>query len=76
MVLARGIRALQGTCSSYPKIWTVSFSDRVMCQKDADRMETVKTLIRSSLIWVYTVCLDLSIQKLRIITVVEPSIDH
>ena len=44
-----------------------------MCPKDADRMansgDPLIRLLWSSLIWVYTVCPNLSVQKLRIITV-------
>ena len=42
--------------------------------KDADGMansvDPDQTAPRSSLIWVYTVCLDLPVRKLRIITVI------
>ena len=44
-----------------------------MHPNDADRMansaDPIRFLLRSSLIWVYTVCSDLSVRKLRIITV-------
>ena len=36
-----------------------------MCPKDAEEWQTVKTLIRSKgLIWVFSACPDLSVQKL------------
>ena len=48
-----------------------------MCPKDADRMansvdpdQQSDLSFRSSMIWVYTVCQGLSVQKLRIITVI------
>ena len=60
-------------CCNYPKRWTVWFYDRVMRPKDADRIANSVDPERSSLIWVYTVCLDLPVQKLRIITVLPTS---
>ena len=50
-------------CCNYPKSWTVWFYDRVMRPKDADGMansvDPDLMSSKSSLIWVYTVCLDL-----------------
>ena len=49
------------------------FYPSVMCPKDADgtadSVDTVQTAPRSSLIWVYIVCPDLSVRKLSIIMV-------
>ena len=53
-------------CCNHPKICRRWQYHRVICPKDADRM----TNSRSSLIRIYTVCPDLSVWKLRIITVV------
>ena len=51
-----------------------------MCPKDADRMannvDPVQTAPKSSLIWVYTVCTDLSVWKLGIITVYFSDIEQ
>ena len=62
-------------CCNYPKIGSVSFYYRVMGPNDADGMansvdpDQIASLIsRSSLIWVYTVCPDQSVRKLRTIT--------
>ena len=48
-----------------------------MSPNDADGMansaDPDQTAPRNSLIWVYTVCPDLSVQKLRIVTVDEGS---
>ena len=58
-------------CCNHPKIWTRWLYHRVMHPKDAagiaNSVDPDQT--RSSLIWVCTVCPDLSVQKLRIITV-------
>ena len=62
--------------SKYPKIWLIWIFHRVMCPKDADGIANSidpeeQSDQRSSLIWVYTVCSDLSVQKLtRIIMVI------
>ena len=57
-------------CCNYPKSWTVWFHDRVICSKDADGMaNSVDPDQTAPLVWVYTVCLDLPVHKLRIITV-------
>ena len=45
------------------------FYRRVMCPKDADGM--ANSVDPDHLIWVCTVCPDLPVQKLRIITVTE-----
>ena len=56
-------------CCNCPKSWAVWFYQSVTCQKDADEIaNSVDPDQRSSLIWVYTVCPDLSVQILRIIT--------
>ena len=58
-----------------PTIWTKWLYQRVMHPKDADRMansvdaDQTTCSYRSSLIWVYSVCSGLSVQKLRNITV-------
>ena len=55
-----------------PKIQTKRPNLRVFRQKDADgiaKIEDPYQTARSSLIWVCTVCLDQSVPKLRIITV-------
>ena len=64
-------------CCNCPKIWTACIYHTVMCPKDADRMansvdpdQQSDLSFRSSMIWVYTVCQGLSVQKLRIITVI------
>ena len=50
------------------------FYYRVRCPKDADRMaSSVDPGQRSSRIWVYTVCQDLSVRKFRIIMVFSNS---
>ena len=54
----------QKICCNHPTFLTRWLCNWVMHPKDADR-------IRSSLNWVYTVCLDLSVQKLRIIAVIS-----
>ena len=45
-----------------------------MHPKDADGIANSVDLIKDSLIWVYTVCPDVSVQKLRLITVVQLAI--
>ena len=56
-------------CCNHPKIWTRWLYPRVMRSKMQTEWQRVSTLI--SLIWVYTVCTDLSVWKLRIITVLS-----
>ena len=60
-------------CCNHPKIWTKWIYYRVMSPKNADgfanSVDLDQTAPLSSLIWVLTVCPDLSVQKLRIITV-------
>ena len=74
------IRTPQKICCNHPKIWTRWLYQRVMHPKDAvgiansvDPDQTAPRRSdcssRSSLIWVCTVCPDLSVRKLRIITV-------
>ena len=55
------------------KILTMWLYHRVMSPKQADGMANSvhRGQTRSSLIWVYTVCLGLSVQKLRINTVIN-----
>ena len=64
----------QKSCCNHPKIWTTWLFWRVMHPKDtagiANSVDPDQTAPRSSLIWVCTVCPDLSVWKLRIITVV------
>ena len=74
----------QKICCNHSKIWTMWFYHRVMSPRDADGMansadpdQTAPPQCRpwsdcssrSSLIWVCTVCPDLSVRKLRKITV-------
>ena len=55
----------RGSYYNDPKIWTTLFYHREMCQKESDRMATV-----SSLIWVNSVCPNLSVpEQNRIIAV-------
>ena len=57
--------------SDHPKIWKRWLYHRVIRPKDADGMANSEDpdQTRSSLIWVYTVCPDLSVQKFRNIVV-------
>ena len=56
--------------SNNPKIWLIWIFYREMHPNDADGMaNSVDPEQRSSLIWVYTVCSDLSVRKFRNITV-------
>ena len=57
-------------CHTLPNIQTKSPNLRVFCQKDADGIANSEDS-RSSLNWVCTVCPDLSVRKLRIITVLN-----
>ena len=65
----------QKNCCNYPKFWTESFYYIVLGPKDTDRtansVDPDQTASRSSLIWVCTVCLDLPVWKLRIITIIS-----
>ena len=57
----------------HSKIWTMWLYHRVMCPNDADRTANSVDPDQTAplgLIWVYTVCPDLSIRKLRKITVI------
>ena len=59
-------------CCYRPKILTRWIYDGIMSPNDADGMANGVDLIRlqaAPLIWVCTVCPDLSVRKLRIITV-------
>ena len=48
------------------------FNHRVMCPKEEDGMaNNVDPETAPSLIWVYTICVDLSVQTSRIIIVPE-----
>ena len=49
----------------YPRIWTVQLYHSVMHPE----WQTVLILIWSRLLWIYTICPDLSVWKLRIIMV-------
>ena len=53
-------------CCNHPKIWTMWIYHTVMYPNNADRMENSVDPDQNSLIWLYTVCPDLSVQKLRI----------
>ena len=67
MVLAGGIRVTPGTCSGYPKILLKWIFCRVIRLNDPDGMansvDPDQTAPRSSLVWVNTVCLDLSVKN-------------
>ena len=61
-------------CCNLPKIQTKRPNLRVFCQKDANGIANSEdpdqtTPLGAVLIWVCTVCQDLSVQKLWIITV-------
>ena len=56
-------------CCNLPKIWTRWLHHRIMPQKGADGMANSVDSGQTALIWVYTVCPDLSVRKLGIITV-------
>ena len=57
-------------CGKQPKIQTKRTNLRIFCQKDANGIiANSKNPNQSSLIWVCTVCLDLSVRKLKIIMV-------
>ena len=66
-------------CCNYSKIWSVWLYRRVLSPRYADGMankvdpdQTAPLeAVEKSLIWVYTVCPDLSVRKLRIIMVIE-----
>ena len=63
-------------CCNLPKIQTKRSNLRVFCQKDANVIansedpDQTAPLGASSLIWVCTVCPDISVRKLRFITVI------
>ena len=64
----------QTKCWNHSKIWTMRLYHRVMSPNDADGMANSidpDQTARSSLIWVCTVCLGISVQKLRITTVIS-----
>ena len=67
----------QNICCNHPKSWARWRFRRVMHPKDAEgianSVDPDQTAPRSSLIWVCTVCPDLSVRKLRNITVVKIS---
>ena len=74
-----GAKHYRKNCCAYPKIGTLSLYYRVIGPKDADRMansvdpdQTWSKQCRPwsdcSSIWIYTVCPDLPVRKLRIIT--------
>ena len=60
----------QKICCNHSKILTIWLYHRVMSPNDAEGMANSVDPIRSSLIWVCTVCPDLSVRKLRIIMVI------
>ena len=51
------------------KVEQCGFYYRSMHSKNADRMANSVDLDQNAPIWDYTVCLDLSVQKIRIVTV-------
>ena len=53
-------------CYNYPKIWTRWLYHGVICENKAGGMANSVDL-RSRLIWVYTVCINLSVWRLNII---------
>ena len=60
----------QNICWNHSKIWTVWLYHREMSPNDAEGMaNSVDPDQTAPLIWVCTVCSDLSVRKLRIITV-------
>ena len=60
----------QKICCNHSKIWTMWLYHRVMSPNDADGMEnSVDPDQTAPLIWVCTVCQDLSVWKIRNITV-------
>ena len=60
-------------CCNHPKSWRKWPYHRVTHPKDADRIANSEDpdQTKSSLIWVYTVCPDLSVRKLRIVMVLS-----
>ena len=84
------IRTPEKICCNLSKIRTRWLYHRIMCPKGTDRIansvDPDQTAprgavisgcsSRNSLIWVYIVCPDLSVKKLRIITVNAPKILH
>ena len=59
---------------NHPKIWTRWLNQKVMHPKDAAGIANSIDPDQSSLIWVCTVCPDLPVRKLRIITVITKSV--
>ena len=56
----------------YPKIWTIWFYQRdesKRCRQNDEHCKPWSECSRSTLIWLYTVCPDLYVRKLRIIMV-------
>ena len=73
MVLYRKIPNYSDTqkiCCNHSKIWTMWLYNRVRSPNDADGMANSEDPDQTApLIWVCTVCSDLSVRKLRIITI-------
>ena len=66
----------QKICCNHSKIWTVWLYHRVMSKRCSLKGKQCRprsdcSSSRSSLIWVCTVCSDLSVRKLRIITIIS-----
>ena len=59
---------IQKICCNHSKIWTMWLYQRVMSPNDTDGIANSVSL-RSSLIWVCTVCLGISVRKFRKIMV-------
>ena len=64
----------QNISCNYPKTGTGSFYYRAIGSKDADWMTNSVDPDQTALIWVYTVCLDLSVRNLRNIMVFDDNI--
>ena len=65
------IRTPNKICCNHSKIWTMWLYHRVMSPNDADRMANSVDPDQTALLWVCTVSPDLSVWKLRNITVVS-----
>ena len=60
------IRIPQKNCFNHSKIWTMWLYHRVMSPNDADGMANCRSWSNCSLIWVCTVCPDLSVRKITV----------
>ena len=63
------IQTPEKNCCNYSKIGTVWFYYRLMGPIEADEIANSEDPDQTALIWVYTVCPDLSVRKRRSITV-------